>query len=147
MNKKFLIPGLSAIGVVAGIATGGSISGLVANAATSTSSTSLMTSSQTAAVDESKATHQANGKSEVLLTGDNLAKATAAAEKSASGATVLRAETDVDGDGTYEVHMQKSDGSRVTVYLDASFNVTSTQSGPDRGAGKPSDNTDSTTTQ
>lgn len=61
--------------------------------------------------DESKGGHTANGKAETLLTGTDLEKATAAATAKVSGATVLRAETEADGKGTYEVHMRKSDGS------------------------------------
>ena len=58
----------------------------------------------------------------------HLAKATAAAEAAVPGATAQRAETDAEG-AAYEVHMTKSDGSVVTVKLDASFNVTSTVDG------------------
>ena len=38
-------------------------------------------------------------------------------------------ETDAEG-AAYEVHLQKSDGSLVTVKLDASFTVTSVEQGP-----------------
>jgi uncharacterized membrane protein YkoI len=72
--------------------------------------------------------HQANGTTETPLTGDNLAKATAAAKTAVPGATVDRAETDADG-AKYEVHMTKSDGSQVTVKLDDNFKVTSTING------------------
>ena len=72
--------------------------------------------------------HQANGKTEAALTGDDLAKATAAANKAVPGGTVVRAETDADGD-VYEVHMTKADGSQVTVKLDAGFNVTKVADG------------------
>jgi hypothetical protein len=72
--------------------------------------------------------HQANGITEAPLTGDNLAKATAAAKTAVPGATVDRAETDADG-AKYEVHMTKSDGSHVTVKLDDNFKVTSTVNG------------------
>ena len=72
--------------------------------------------------------HQANGKTETVLTGDALAKAEAAAKAAVPGATAERAETDAEG-ATYEVHMAKADGSIVTVKLDASFAVTSTIDG------------------
>ena len=78
--------------------------------------------------DPSKGGHQANGKTETLLTGDTKTKAIAAAEAAVPGATVERAETDAEG-ATYEVHMTKSDGSDVTVKLDASFKVTDTIDG------------------
>jgi hypothetical protein len=72
--------------------------------------------------------HQANGITETPLTGSDLTKATAAANAAVPGSTIDRVETDADGD-TYEVHMTKSDGSRVTVKLDANFVVTKTVSG------------------
>lgn len=133
--NKFVIPGLAALGIVAGIATGG----VVANAATTstnasttpsgTSSTTSTQSTQSPVGGVPNGPHQYNGKTETALTGDNLAKATAAAKTKEPTATVTRAETDVDGDGTYEVHMQKSDGTQVTVFLDANFTVTSETNG------------------
>jgi hypothetical protein len=78
--------------------------------------------------DASKGGHQANGKTETLLTGDTKTKAVAAAEAAVPGATVDRAETDAEG-ATYEVHMTKSDGSAVTVKLDSNFKVTDTIDG------------------
>ncbi len=70
-----------------------------------------------------------NGPGETVLSGDDLSKAVAAAQANQSGATVIRAETDSSGKGTYEVHMKKADGTDVTVYLDSSFNVTGSDSG------------------
>ncbi len=64
---------------------------------------------------------------ETPLTGDALAKVTAAAKAKVPGATVVRVETDADGNAKYEAHMTKSDGSLVTVYVDASYNVVSVQ--------------------
>jgi len=78
--------------------------------------------------DWSKGGHQANGTTETILTGDELSKATAAAEAAVPGATAQRAETDAEG-AAYEVHMTKSDGSVVTIKLDSSFNVTDTIDG------------------
>ena len=80
------------------------------------------------APDWSKGGHQANGKTETALTGDDAAKATAAAEAAVPGATAQRAETDAEG-AAYEVHMTKADGSVVTVKLDSNFNVTETIDG------------------
>ena len=72
--------------------------------------------------------HTANGITEAPLTGDDLTKATAAAQAEVPGATIDRAETDAEG-AAYEVHITKSDGSEATVKLDASFNVTSVEAG------------------
>lgn len=144
IRKSIIIPG--AIGVTSLAAAGGSLLASTASyadtAATPTSSQTTTSQSggqttQPPQQDWSKAGHQANGKTEALLTDDNLAKAKAAAEAAVSGGTVLRAETDADGDGTYEVHMKNSGGNIVTVFLDSSFKVTSTQDGMGKGTGNP----------
>jgi uncharacterized membrane protein YkoI len=101
-----------------------------ANAATSPSPSP---SSSTAAEPGNPGDHGDHG-TETALTGDNLAKATAAAKAAVPGATVDRAETDADG-AKYEVHMTKSDGSQVTVKLDAAFKVTGTETGGSGGHG------------
>ncbi len=76
---------------------------------------------------------------ETLLTGDVLAKVQAAAlAKIGSDATVVRAETDADGNAKYEVHAVKADGTRVVVYVNESYTVVSVQTcaGPaGRGGG------------
>ena len=67
---------------------------------------------------------------ETALTGDTLAQAQAAALAAVgSDATVVRAETDADGNAAYEVHVRKADGTMVTVYLDESFKVVKTEEG------------------
>jgi peptidase YpeB-like protein len=66
---------------------------------------------------------------ETLLTGDTKSKVQAAAEAKLPGATVVRVETDADGNAAYEVHMVKADGTRATVYVDQQFDVVSVQTG------------------
>jgi uncharacterized membrane protein YkoI len=135
--NKLLIPGIAGLAVVVGLAGGSLLSSTAANAATTSSTTDATattaaattdSSSSTSAPDQSQGGHTANGITETPLTGDTLAKATSAAEAAVSGGTVIRAETDAEG-AAYEVHMKKSDGSTVTVKLDSSFNVTSTEDG------------------
>jgi hypothetical protein len=46
------------------------------------------------------------------------------------GDLVERVETDADGHAKYEAHMTRADGSRVTVYVNADFDVVSVESGP-----------------
>jgi uncharacterized membrane protein YkoI len=104
-------------------------------ATTATTAAATTDSSAASTTDQSKGGHTANGVTETVLTGDTATKAIAAAKAAVPGATVVRAETDAEG-ATYEVHMTKSDGSQVTVKLDASFNVTSTEDS--MGAGSPS---------
>jgi hypothetical protein len=78
-----------------------------------------------APVDPSKVAH---GPGETLLTGSSLTSAVASADAAVPSATVVRAETDAQG-ATYEVHMKKADGTYVTLKENASFVVTSTESG------------------
>jgi hypothetical protein len=67
---------------------------------------------------------------ETVLTGDTASKVTAAAESKVPGATIDRVETDADGHAAYEAHMVKSDGSRITVYVNKQFEVVGTEDGP-----------------
>jgi hypothetical protein len=67
---------------------------------------------------------------ETLLTGDTASKVTAAAKAKVPGATIERVETDADGHAAYEAHMVRSDGSRITVYVNKQFEVVGTESGP-----------------
>src|SRR3954454_2602912 len=69
--------------------------------------------------------HSADGITETVLTGDEATKVEAAVTAANAGATIDRMETDADGD-TYEAHITLADGSHATVKLDASFNITST---------------------
>ncbi len=121
--KKLLIPGVAALGVVAGIAS----SNLAATAESTTTAGNSTTPN--GAQNAPSGPHQFNGKTEAALTGTDLQKATEAAKAKVSGGTVVRAETDADGDGIYEVHMKDSSGNMVTVFLDSNFAVTSQTSG------------------
>jgi hypothetical protein len=76
--------------------------------------------------DPSRGGHQANGKTEVLLTGDAATKVEAAAKAKVPGGTIERVENDVDTGSPYEAHVRKADGSEVIVYVDKDFNVTGT---------------------
>ena len=113
----------------------------IANAATSpsaatTTAATAVKAANTApanAPDPATVTH---GPGETLLTGSDLAKATAAAQSAVPGGTIIRVETD-SGGATYEAHIKKADGTTVTVKLDAAFNVTATQSGFGSGPGHP----------
>jgi hypothetical protein len=63
------------------------------------------------------------------LTGDALSKVTALARAKVPGGTIVRVETDADGNSAYEAHMVKADGSPVTVYVNKQFVVVSVESG------------------
>ena len=66
---------------------------------------------------------------ETLLTADAASKVRAAALARVPGGTIERVETDADGNAKYEAHMTNADGSRVTVYVNADFEVVSVESG------------------
>ena len=135
--QKALISGAMLGATIAGGAVGASFLG-TAGAQTGTSSTTAATAATgtaatgTAATatapDPSQGGHVANGITEALLTGDTATKVTAAAQGAVSGATVDRVENDAEG-ATYEAHMTKSDGTKVTVKVNADFSVASVQDG------------------
>jgi uncharacterized membrane protein YkoI len=129
--RKILAGGAIAATVLTGGAIGASFLG-VANAETATTATAPADSTATPAADAPAGPHQANGKTETLLTGTDAEKATAAAQAAVPGATIVRVETDADG-AAYEAHVTKSDGTEATVLMDESFAVTSVEAG---GAGK-----------
>jgi len=128
--RRWLVTGAIAGGVALGAAG-------IASAATGAS-----TSSASSTANQSVAATQtapdpaavAHGPGETLLTGTTAAKVKAAALAAVPGATVIRVETDSQG-SPYEAHLTKSDGTRVTVKVDANFKVTSTESGFGFGGG------------
>ena len=126
-GQKALLSSALVGAAIAGGAVGASVLG-TAQAQTSSSSSTAATSDPSTAADANHGPHTANGITETPLTGDDLSKATAAAQAALPGATIERAETDAEG-ATYEVHVTKSDGSEATVKLDASFSVTSIEDG------------------
>jgi hypothetical protein len=75
-----------------------------------------------------------HGPGETLLTDGTANKVKQAALGKVPGATVIRVETDSDG-SPYEAHLQKSDGSEVTVKVDKNFNATDVETG--FGSGPP----------
>jgi hypothetical protein len=68
------------------------------------------------------------------VTGTQAATLKAAALKAVPGGTVYRVETDA-GDGTYEAHMTKADGTEVTVKFDKNLAVTKVETA--MGTGDP----------
>jgi hypothetical protein len=113
----------------------------IANAATSSSASTTTTptavnAANTAPANAPDPATVAHGPGETLLTGSDLAKATAAAQSAVPAGTINRVETD-SGGATYEAHITKTDGTTVTVKLDAAFNVTATESGFGAGPAHP----------
>jgi hypothetical protein len=121
--KQFVAISAMAIGLGAGSY------GIASAASGTTAATTTTTPAQTGPAPPSQGQPWGGQRSdETLLTGEKLAKVRAAAvAKVGSGATVVRVETDADGNAKYEAHMTKSDGTPVTVYVDASFAVVSVE--------------------
>jgi hypothetical protein len=120
--------------LVVGVAAG---SYGIANAASGSNSGSSSGSSSTGSSQSSSpAAQQQNAprgwggqrSDETLLTGDTASKVEAAAKARVPDGTIVRVETDADGNAAYEAHMTKADGSLVTVYVDKSFDVVSVES-------------------
>jgi hypothetical protein len=132
--------GLIAAGVIAGGVLAGTIG---ANAASSGSTATPTTPSYSAGVPGAGHAGPPGGfgagggrSDEKVVTGSTATTLTDKAKAKVPGATVLRVETDA-GDGYYEVHMQKSDGSPVTVKFDKSLNVTAVEDGMGKGDPTP----------
>jgi hypothetical protein len=119
-------------GAIGLLLAGGLAGGIIAatNSASAADGTAPATSVATSPTPSERGTSVREG--EKALTGANLAKAKAAALKAVPGGTIDRVETDADG-ATYEAHMTKADGTRVTVKFDKGFTVTSAEEGMGRG--------------
>jgi hypothetical protein len=66
---------------------------------------------------------------ETLLSGDAAAKVKAIALARVPGGTIIRVETDADGNAAYEAHMVKADGTPATVYVNKQFELVKVESG------------------
>jgi hypothetical protein len=117
---------------LAGLGLGGAA---LADAATSSSpATATQHSSRTQTPPQMPAPGTAaHENAEKTVTGAAASKAQAAAVKSAGGGTAGPVTTDYFGKG-YEVVVTRSDGTKVEVHLDGSFNV---MQGPPGGHGGP----------
>ena len=143
-QAKRLRVGLAIAATTVGAALGGAA---IAGAATSGSTSTTTSGASSAATGASGATRDApdpstmtNGPGETLLTGTTAEKVKAAALAAVPGGTIIRVETDSEG-SPYEAHVTKTDGTQVTVKVDANFKVTETEQGfgggPGHGAGTP----------
>lgn len=68
-------------------------------------------------------------RSQVELSGKTERRVEAAATARFPGATIVRTETDADGNAAYEVQIVRADGRPATVYVDEQFDVVSVQTG------------------
>ena len=134
------------MGGCAGLLTAGAISGGVLASALSASASggACAAAARTVSSPAGQArTPGPGGAQPVRPDEKSVSSATAAALRAAAltavpGATVYRIETDA-GDGVYEVHMKKADGSLVTVRFGTNLTVAKVESGI--GAGDPAPRT------
>jgi hypothetical protein len=132
--------GLLAAGAIAGGILAATLTATAQSGTTTTATTTASAPAGAPAGAPSGAPQRGHGGSapvrsdEKALSSADAAKVKAAALKAVPGGTVYRIETDA-GDGTYEAHMTKADGTEVTVKFDKSFAVTKVESG--MGTGDP----------
>ena len=124
--------------LAAGVISGGVLASALAASASSNSSTAsgstLSSAGSAAARPPGPGGAQPVRPDEKSVSSATAATLRAAALKAVPGGTVYRIETDA-GDGVYEAHMKKADGSLVTVKFDKNLKVTKVESG--MGAGDP----------
>ena len=122
--------------IVFGVAAGSYGVASAASGSKSSSSSSAAATTTTPSTTAPSAAQPWGGQrsDETVLTGDTASKVTAAAEAKVPGGTVIRVETDADGNALYEAHMVDADGNPVTVYVDKDFGVVSVESGGPGGA-------------
>jgi len=126
--QKALVVFAMAVGVAAG--SYGVATAANGTSTTTTPSTVTAPSGATPATPNPSQPWGGQRSDETPLTGDALAKVTAVAQGKVSGGTVIRVETDADGNAKYEAHMTDASGNPVTVYVDADFNFVSVASRP-----------------
>ena len=117
--ERTIVVGAIALGVAAGSY----------GAASAASGSSSSSSSPAAAAPGARQPWGPQRSDETPLTGDTAAKVRELALAKVPGGTIVRVETDADGNAAYEAHMVRSDGSPVTVYVSKQLEVVSVQSG------------------
>jgi hypothetical protein len=123
------------VGTAVVLGTGAGAAGIASAASGGTTTSTVPTSGSTPPAGSVSAAAP-TGSCGTALTGTELSDATAAATAAVPGATVVRAETGM-GTVTYQVQMKKTDGTYVTVELDASYKVISVQTGVGMPSGGP----------
>ena len=132
---------LAAAGLVASGLVAGGILASTLGASAATTSTASPSSSYAASSSSSAPAPGPGGSSPVrsdekAVTAAQSATLKAAALKAVPGGTVIRVETDA-GDGVYEAHMKKADGTLVTVKFDKGLKVTAVEAGMGKGDPAP----------
>lgn len=131
IKKKIILPSLVGLAAFAGIAGGSALSSISASADTTGSSST----SQSARPDMGPG-HMGKRGDQVIVLGDTATKAKAAAEAAVTAATV-GSDATAAKNAVYEAHVKKSDGTVVSVKMDASFKALSIDSMPKPPADAP----------
>jgi hypothetical protein len=123
---------LDAVAAAIGVAAGSYGVASAANGSGSSSSSGPSFAAQTIAAAPSAADPQnpwgRQRSDETLLTGEAASKVAAAARTKVPNGTIVRVETDADGNAAYEAHMTKADGTPVTVYVNEQYEVVGVES-------------------
>ena len=124
---KAVVAAAVAVGVAAG--SYGIASAANGSGSSSSSTSSFAAQAIAAAPSAPNAQNPWGGQrsDETLLTGDAASKVEALARAKVPNGTIVRVETDADGNAAYEAHMTKADGTPVTVYLNKQFEVVSVE--------------------
>ena len=113
--------------VAGGVVAGGILAGTLTASATDTPTPTATAMDQAPSNPNPGDPSKPQRSDETLLTGSTASKVKAAVLAKYPGATIVRVET--DSDGVYEAHITKADGTHVTVYVDAQFNVVGVETG------------------
>jgi hypothetical protein len=137
--KVALVAGALGVGAITASAIGASATTGSGSTATAGAYTAPGGSGSTSAPGSTAPKGKAGGSAPVrgdekALSASLTAKLKAAALKAVPGGTVYRVESDA-GDGVYEAHMTKADGTLVTVKFDKNLAVTKIEAG--MGTGDP----------
>ena len=122
-----LLPRWVAVTALAVGIAGGSYG--IASAASGSSNNSSSAGAAAAAATPSAPSRPWGGQrgDETPLTGEALAKVTAAAKAKVPGGQVIRVETDADGNAAYEAHRTDAGGAPVTVYVSKDYSTVSVE--------------------
>ena len=128
-SKRTGVPkALVALAVAVGVATGSyGIASAASRSGSGSASPSSASSPPAMAAPDPQNPWGGQRSDETRLTGDTAAKVEAAAKAKVPNGTIVRVETDADGHAKYEAHMTKADGTPVTVYVNAQFEVVSVE--------------------
>jgi uncharacterized membrane protein YkoI len=121
-TRRALAAGAVVLGLVAG-----SYGVAAAASGNGSSSTDSTTTQPAPSAPDPQNPWGAQRSDETPLTGDTLANVKAAALAEVPNATIVRLETDADGNAAYEAHVVKADGTPATVYVDKQFDVVSVE--------------------